>query len=340
MQSTAHRVSLLNKNDRPYNVVISQQFEREHIDSLCKLADMMRNVSETKPGVQFLRSLLSHKRAMIYFTQPSTRTFLSFAAACQIVGMPYNEVRNASVSSESKGESEHDTVKVLSQYFDAIIMRHPKEGFAEDVAHYLDIPIINGGSGKDQHPTQALLDIYTLKRSFGGDLNKKFYTFVGDLKRGRTVRSLAYLLCKYAPVRLEFVAPPELQMEQDILDHLTECNVGYDLYDELTESIIERSDAIYMTRLQDEHDEGGESKSIDYYSYALTRAHQPLFKKHMAILHPLPRRQELDRALDDSPNAKYWEQVKNGMWMRAALLIYVFGVDSQVISYYHDEYMR
>ncbi len=331
MVSTSDRVSRLNRNNRPFHVVISQQFEREDIDNICELSDVMRSISESKEGINFLRSMLSHKRAMLYFTQPSTRTFLSFAAACQIVGMPYNEVRNASVSSEAKGETESDTLKVLSQYFDAIIMRNPSEGFAEESASIIgDIPIINGGSGKDQHPTQALLDIYTLKRSFADGLSNKTYTFVGDLKRGRTVRSLVYLLCKYAPVKLNFVAPDALQIEEDILEHLRKNNVEFEIHGAFLPSVISASDGIYMTRLQDEH---GTHQDIDYYDYALTKDHQQYFKDSLAILHPLPRRKELDRNLDSTPYAKYWEQVKNGMWARAALLIYVFGLESQVYEW-------
>ena len=128
VQSTEHRVSLLNKYDRPFHVILSQQFERTHIDELCNLSDMMRSIAETKKGLEFLQSMLRHKRAMIYFTQPSTRTFLSFVSACQILGIPYIDVRDPQVSSEVKGETEEDTVKVLSQYFDLIVMRHPGDG--------------------------------------------------------------------------------------------------------------------------------------------------------------------------------------------------------------------
>jgi len=158
--STPHRVALLNRNDKPFHVVLAQQFDRDCIEQLCRLSEMIRAVSEDRQGAQFLCTLLRHRRAMLYFIQPSTRTFLSFTAACQILGMPYNEVRNPSTSSEVKGETEEDTIRVLSQYFDLIIMRHPVEGFAERMAHMLNpmartLPLINGGSGKDQHPTQA-----------------------------------------------------------------------------------------------------------------------------------------------------------------------------------------
>ncbi len=351
---TSHRVAVLNRNDKIFHVVLAQQFDRPAIDQLCHLADMIRTIGGARQGTQYLRTLLSHRRAMLYFIQPSTRTFLSFTAACQIVGMPFNEVRDRSTSSEVKGESEEDTIRVLSQYFDLIIMRHPAEGFAEHVAQILNemprtIPVINGGSGKDQHPTQALLDIYTLSRSFAdpqtaGEHNYarnvfagKTIAFVGDLKRGRTVRSLAYLLCRYPGVRLLFVSPPELQIGQDILDYLSRHEIEYEMSQDLRAHIGD-CDAIYMTRLQDEWDVAGESKAIDYQRFSLTYEMAQHFKPNLAILHPLPRRTELDQRLDSLRQAKYWAQVRNGMWMRAALIAAIFNVDIPIRDHYQAYY--
>ncbi len=363
---TARRVASLNRNEKVFHVVLAQQFDRQAIEQLCRTADMIRAIGHAREGAQFLRTLLSHRRAMLYFIQPSTRTFLSFTAACQVVGMPYNEVRDRSTSSEVKGESEDDTIRVLSQYFDLIIMRHPGEGFAEHVAHLLNdmprtIPVINGGSGKDQHPTQALLDIYTLSRSFaaaprpgGGDSKRgserkvagryspdlfvgKTIAFVGDLQRGRTVRSLAYLLCRYPGVRLLFVSPPELQIGEDILEYLRRYDISYETSDDLR-SHIGDCDAVYMTRLQDEWDVAGESKKIDYDRFSLSEDMAKQFKPNMAILHPLPRRHELDQRLDVLPQAKYWDQVRNGMWMRAALIATIFNSDVAIRDHYHDHY--
>ncbi len=355
LKDTARRVAALNRNDRPYHVVLAQQFERDTTEQLCALADMVRSIATTRQGTQFLLTLLGHRRAMLYFIQPSTRTFLSFAASCQVLGMPYNSVRERSTSSEVKGESEDDTIRVLSQYFDLIIMRHPAEGFAEHVANMLSemprtIPVINGGSGKDQHPTQALLDIYTLYRSFANQevarVEQRFMhnvfagktiAFVGDLKRGRTVRSLTYLLCKYPGVRLMFISPPELQLEGDIVSYLDRCGMDYSMADDLPSHIGEL-DAIYMTRLQDEHDVDGESKAIDYYKFSLTIDMAKMFKPSLAILHPLPRRHELDERLDTLPQAKYWDQVRNGMWMRAALIASLFSLDATIRDHYHAYY--
>lgn len=352
---TAHRVAALNRNDKFFHVVLAQQFERSAVEQLCQLADMIRTISASRQGTQFLITLLSHKRAMLYFIQPSTRTFLSFTAACQILGIPYNEVRDRSTSSEVKGESEDDTIRTLSQYFDMIIMRHPREGFAEHVAHMLNvmprpIPLLNAGSGKDQHPTQAMLDIYTLMRSFADPGNTKVehryrgnlfagktVAFVGDLKRGRTVRSLTYLLCRYPGVRLLFVSPPELRIGDDIVEYMQRHHTEFEMADDLPSRITE-CDAVYMTRLQDEHDVAGESKKIDYYRYSLSYDMAGKFKPNLCIMHPLPRRNELDEKLDTLPQAKYWAQVRNGMWMRAALIASIFNVDVAIRDHYQAYY--
>lgn len=352
---TAQRVAALNRNDRPFHSVLAQQFDRQMVEQACQLADMIRSMSDSRQGSQFLRTLLSHRRAMLYFIQPSTRTFLSFTAACQIVGTPYSEVRDRSTSSEVKGESEDDTIRTFSQYFDFIIMRHPLEGFAEHVAQMLNgmprsIPVINAGSGKDQHPTQALLDIYTLYRAFG-EVNAprgeprytknifagKTIAFVGDLKRGRTVRSLTYLLCRYPGVRLVFLSPPELRIGEDILEYVRRHNIEHDFHDDIRASIGEY-DAVYMTRLQDEHDVAGESKKIDYHRYALTYEMAPKFKSNLAIMHPLPRRHEIEERIDTLPQAKYWQQVGNGMWIRAALIATIFNVDTAIRDHYQAYY--
>jgi aspartate carbamoyltransferase catalytic subunit len=353
---TAHRVSALNRHDKPFHLVLAQQLDRPVIEELVQLADMIRSIGGSRQGTQFLRTTLNHRRAMLYFIQPSTRTFLSFTAACQIVGMPHNEVRDRSTSSEVKGESEDDTIRVLSQYFDLIIMRHPAEGFAEHVANLLNamprtIPVINGGSGKDQHPTQALLDIYTLMRSFtenephrGGfgryaqnPFLGKTIAFVGDLKRGRTVRSLTYLLCRYPGARLLFIAPPELQIGDDIKEYVSRHGVEIELSDDIRAKIGD-VDGVYMTRLQDEWDKDGESKAIDFGRFSLTHDMAKSFKPGLVIMHPLPRRHELDQKLDALPQAKYWDQVRNGMWMRAAIIASIFNVDTAIREHYHAYY--
>ena len=162
-------------NERLKHLIFTDQLDTSLLDHLGNLADMIRTYAQTKEGCEFLASQLHHKRAMLYFTQPSTRTFLSFMAACQLLGVTCNEVRNPSVSSEAKGESPFDSIRMFSSYFDIIIVRSVRSNFAECCAYLMNdldefnqrsVPIINGGSGADEHPTQALLDVYTIQRTF------------------------------------------------------------------------------------------------------------------------------------------------------------------------------
>ena len=332
------KAELLTREEREFHVLLAQQFNRQRLEDLGSLATCIRRVSKREDGMTFLRSLLANQRAMLYFSQPSSRTFLSFCAACQILGMKIGEVRDTATSSEFKGESQEDSVRTFSSYFDLIIMRSQTGGLAERVAWLLSntdrpVPIINAGSGKDQHPTQALLDIYTLQRSFErhGGVDNKTIMFVGDLARGRTVRSLAWLLTNYKAMTLLFVAPPELQIGSDILELLDRANVRYELLTDF-EGTIPRADAIYMTRIQDEWDAEGEKGRIDTRRYCFARKHLQVLKEDAVIMHPFPRRAEIDVAVDDDPRAVYWRQMRNGMWIRAALIATIFNKDSLIRS--------
>jgi len=324
----------------PHHVLVAQQFTRERLEKLCALATKIRRISKRRDGANFLRTLLSDKLAMLYFAQPSSRTYLSFAAACHVLGLDTMDVRDSKTSSEVKGESPEDTVRTFSSYADLIVMRHPVGGFAERVAWMLahtnrEIPVINAGSGADQHPTQALLDVYTLARSFEnrGGIDGKHVTFVGDLKRGRTVRSLAWLLTRYSGVKATFVAPPQLQIGRDILDLLDEAGMAYDVVCDF-EAVLPEADAIYMTRIQDEWDVDGESRDIDTSAYAITPENLGLMKPSAIIMHPLPRRNEISSEVDGDPRAMYWRQVRNGMWIRAALILSAFGREGEAEEYY------
>ncbi len=189
---------------RLYHVIDTSGFDRALLDELCELTTRVRNIAKTTAGAQALQALLPHARAMLYFPQPSTRTFLSFNNACHILGIRTSEIRDPATSSEVKGESFDDSIRTFSSYVDVIIMRTPEAGYAARAAAQMDriprpVPIVNAGSGKDQHPTQALLDIYTLGRSFAdrGGIDGKTIAMMGDLKRGRTVRSLCGLMRNY-----------------------------------------------------------------------------------------------------------------------------------------------
>jgi aspartate carbamoyltransferase catalytic subunit len=329
------------QDEREYHVLLAQQFNRQRLEELGALATRIRRIAKSEEGMDFLRQQLRNQRAMLYFSQPSSRTFLSFCAACQILGMHIGEVRDTATSSEFKGESQEDSVRTFSSYFDLIVMRSQTGGLAERMAWMLSnadrpVPIINAGSGKDQHPTQALLDIYTLQRSFErrGSIDGKTVVFVGDLARGRTVRSLAWLLTNYRDVTMLFVAPKELQIGQDILDLLRRTNVTFEVLGDF-ESAIPRGDALYMTRIQDEWDAAkGESGKIDTRRFNFTPAHLRLLKPDAVIMHPFPRRQEIAVDVDSDPRAVYWRQMRNGMWIRSALIASIFRKDGLIGEYY------
>ena len=335
------KVPLLARPDgMPFHTLFAQQFGRPQLDRLCDLATKIRFIAKSREGMDFLQGLLSHKRAMIYFTQPSSRTFLSFLSACQILGIRTGEVRDAAVSSEFKGESREDSIRTFSSYFDLIVMRTQEKGLAEHMAWALShsdrpIPIVNAGSGKDQHPTQALLDIYTLNRSFekSGGLRDRTVMYVGDLARGRTVRSLSNLLTNYENIRHVFVAPEPLQIGADILEMLRARGAEYIVTDDMRRYLPE-VDAVYMTRIQDEWDTTkGESARIDTSRFKIGPAEMALMGPHAVLMHPLPRRDEISVECDSDPRAKYWRQMRNGMWVRTALIAATFDCDDMVLAW-------
>jgi aspartate carbamoyltransferase catalytic subunit len=329
--------------NKPLHVLSSEQFDRKSLDHICELTNTIRKYDKTREGLLYLQSLLPHKRAMLYFSQPSTRTFLSFQSACQVLGIKPNEIRDSATSSELKGESIEDSLRTFSSYVDLVIMRTAIPGLCDRIAKTLDntprpVPIINAGSGPDQHPTQAILDIYTLNRSFdkAGGIEGKTIMMVGDVKRGRTVRSLSLLLTNYRNVRLIFSSPEAYKIEDDLRQKLRQQDVDFE---ETTafESALSSADAVYMTRIQDEYDlkkmspSDKESQKKIYKSYHLRNNHLKLLKPKCVIMHPLPRRDELDPLIDGDPRAKYWRQERNGMWTRAALMTMVLGVDHQIL---------
>lgn len=339
-QPIEQKLPLFHKNGAIYDVLYAQQFVKPDLEELFRLADRIRAISKTRSGMRFLGTMLDDKRAMLFFAQPSTRTFLSFQNACHILGMKTSEIRDSSTSSEVKGESAEDMIRMFSSYVDIIIIRHYTEGFAEKAAWVLNshagrsVPVINGGSGKDQHPTQALLDMYTLERAFKnvGGISGKKIAMVGDLKRGRTVRSLCQLLSLYEGVEFFFVAPEAFAMRDDILEGLKAKDIKYTLTEDF-KGIIPKVDAIYSTRLQDEHDTQQESSYINYDLFSFKTEHLAILQKHAAILHPLPRRNEIEVGVDKDQRALYWEQARNGMWIRMALILKLFGRENEAYEF-------
>ena len=371
------------REGRLKHCIFADQLNRPLIEKLCFIADMIRMLSRTKEGSDKLRELLSHKRAMLYFTQPSTRTFLSFMAACQILGVTCNEVRDPSVSSEVKKESPMDSIRMFSSYFDFIIMRSNVSRFAECCAYQMNelamnsmrsVPIVNGGAGSDEHPTQALLDMYTIERTFQFDhkehaahsrfidLRRKYpnltlgpdnktYLFCGDLGRGRTVRSLVTVLKNYKDVRVFFVSPDDetLRMDADIRDELLQKGVEVHEFESLDASldgqpILSLVDCLYMTRIQKEHDTPEiaarySALDLSQFKLSLDRVHQ--MKDYAPILHPFPRdseEAEIPTDVDKDSRAMYFRQARNGMWARAALLLHISDSVDHLHSLYKEFY--
>ncbi len=363
------------RQERLTHVIFAQQFDREMLDHLCSTASMIRQISRHRQGQDFLSGLLSHKRAMLYFTQASTRTFLSFMAACQILGMTCNEIRDPTTSSEFKGESPLDSMRMFSSYFDVVIMRSNMAKFAESCAYLMNeleaqgrrsVPVVNAGSGADEHPTQALLDIYTIQRSFEftsqkdnarnsrfdqlrrryPDLNKglanKTYGFCGDVGRGRTVRSLTTLLALWEGVKFKFIYPDydKLAPYQDMLARLEETGVHIEHAHSLPE-VIDQLDMLYMTRIQHEHDTEADQQffeTFDATQFTLSTDLLPKMKEYCPILHPFPRNHEIPFDIDSDPRAMYFRQARNGMWIRAALLAHLFDVDGKIGAHYQKNY--
>lgn len=316
-----------------FHLIDPNGIDRALLDDLCALTTRVRTLAKHPDGARFLLGLLPDRRAMLYFVQPSTRTFLSFNNACHILGIRTSEIRDASTSSEVKGESFEDSIRTFSSYVDVIVMRTPEAGQAARAASLMNriprpVPIINAGSGRDHHPTQALLDIYTLERSFEdrGGIDGKVIGMMGDLRRGRTVRSLCHLLQNYTGVRVVFIAPPQYAMGDDVKAHLRNSGIPY-VDDARLADVIGDLDALYVTRMQTEWDTDGDATRIDYADYGVGPANVSHLKPDAVIMHPLPRGPEIHPSVDDDPRAMYWRQERNGMWMRVAILLKIFQAD-------------
>ena len=325
----------------PFHVLFAQQFDRPFLDAIFALTDKIRLTHKTAEGAAYLRSLLADRHALNLFAQPSTRTFLSFQVAEQNLGMLTQDIRDVSTSSQAKGETLQNTIRTFSSYVDLIVMRHPDKGACELAAWEMNmaerrIPVFNGGSGRDQHPTQALLDTYTIHRSVG-EIDGKTIVMVGDLARGRTVRSLSYLLRNYHDVNIIFVAPERFRIGDDIKEFLDRHNMPFREADDLRE-VLGEADAVYMTRIQWEwdSDEGLSPKEGQSDPrYVFTADCLDRMKPKSCLMHPLPKINEIDPKLDyvDDPRLVYWRQERNGMWVRASLIARAFGLSDAIMGY-------
>jgi aspartate carbamoyltransferase catalytic subunit len=266
--------------------------------------------------------LLKGKILANLFYEPSTRTSSSFTAAMERLGgsvIPINEVKYSSVS---KGESLPDTVRTLERYADVIVLRHPEVGASALAAQYASKPIINAGDGVGEHPTQALLDLFTIREELGV-VDGLTVTMVGDLKYGRTVHSLSRLLSLF-DVRLNFVSPEILQMPEGIVEELAEAKTPVAVHDGL-DGVIGDTDVLYVTRVQKERFESEADYEAVKGAYVITPDTLRAAKERMIVMHPLPRVTEIAMEVDDDPRAAYFRQMEYGMYVRMALLAMVLG---------------
>ena len=293
----------------------SQQFTRELLEILFGQADLFEQASSLGNINHF-----PNKTMAALFYEPSTRTRLSFEAAMLRLGGKVMGTESARrFSSALKGESLEDTIRVIGNYADVIVLRHDKEGGAERAAKVSSVPIINAGDGPGQHPTQALLDLYTIKRELGG-IDGMHVALIGDLARGRAVRSLAYLLSKYAVAKIYFVAPPSAQIAPDILAHLGEHGIDYELTSKL-DQIVPLVDVVYQTRIQQERYTDPEVLAqIKHGRYIITNTTLATMKPNAIVMHPLPRNDEIATEVDSDPRAAYFRQARNGLFVRMAVL--------------------
>jgi len=257
------------------------------------------------------------------FFEPSTRTRLSFESAVNRLGGRVIGFSDSSSSSTQKGESLRDTILTVGNYSDLIVMRHPREGAARFASEVSKVPIINAGDGANQHPTQCLLDLYSIRKT-QGTLNNLNIAFVGDLKYGRTVHSLVMAMCNFNAT-FHLVSPVELKLPSVVKDSIKSNNLEYHQYTEL-EDVIPTADIIYMTRIQRERFSDPMEYEKVKNSYILKNKMLANSKPNLKILHPLPRVNEINEDVDSNPKAYYFEQALNGVYVREALMASILGV--------------
>jgi aspartate carbamoyltransferase catalytic subunit len=300
-------------SSRLRHIIESQQFSR-HI-----LEDLFARAEEIKREPHHFMGRLAGQVMAALFYEPSTRTRLSFEAAMLRLGGQAMGTDNArEFSSAAKGETLEDTIRIVSGYADVIVLRHNEEGAASRAAAVSSVPIINAGDGPGQHPTQALLDLYTIRTELG-KIDGVKVAMVGDLANGRTVRSLAYLLSKFKDIKMWFVAPPQVAMRDDLKAHLDEHQVPWVETQDL-DSVLPEVDVVYQTRIQKERFSDPDAYNAVKGIYRIDKGSLALMRKYAVLMHPLPRVDEIAPEVDDDPRAAYFRQARNGLHIRMALL--------------------
>lgn len=291
---------------------------KKDYDRVLELAEKF----EKKPRQRILKDFV----ISTLFFEPSTRTRLSFESAASYLGANIIGFTDASTSSVKKGESLKDTILTVSSYSDLIVMRHPKEGSARYASEVSPVPVINAGDGANQHPTQCLLDLYSIKKT-QKKLDGLQIAFVGDLKYGRTVHSLVQALTNYKTT-FHLVSPPELKLPSSVKQYIKDAKLEYFQYDEMDE-VIPQVDVLYMTRIQQERF----SDPVEYERvknvFILKNEMLGNSKRTLRVMHPLPRVNEITTDVDSNPKAYYFQQAKNGVFVRQALLSLILNVQPE-----------
>ena len=300
---------------RLFHVIEAQQFDKDLLSEIFALTKEMEEVVS-----RYGSNILNRRIMATLFYEPSTRTRLSFEAAMRRLGGGVVTTESArEFSSAAKGETLEDTIRIVEGYSDVIVLRHFESGSAKRAADVASVPILSAGDGQGQHPTQALLDVYTIQKEIGR-LDGIKLAMVGDLANGRTVRSLAYLMTKYDDVQLYFVAPDVVRMKDDIKEYLTRNGVMFEEQKDLM-SVVREVDVVYQTRIQRER---FGDRTEDYEKargrYVIDSKVMAALPRHARVLHPLPRVDEIDPKVDADPRAAYFRQAHNGLYIRMALL--------------------
>ena len=293
------------------DIISIRDFSKKDIQRILKLSEKMEPIARSLE----IRNALEGKLLGNLFYEPSTRTRLSFEAAMQRLGGGVIGFAEAGVSSATKGENLTDTVRIVAEYTDALVIRHNMEGTARFVADKVDVPVINAGDGAGQHPTQTLLDLYTMKRIFGR-IEDLHVALVGDLKYGRTVHSLAYALAMF-DVKMSFVSPLELRMPREVLHDLSNSGVYVNETEDIHE-VLDYVDVLYVTRIQKERFPDPAEYAKIKGAYLINS--QLLKGSQTIVMHPLPRIDEISHDVDNTPYGKYFQQAFYGVPVRMALL--------------------
>ena len=322
------------------HILSINQFQREDVDRVFSVADKMEPYALRKRVTRVLEGAILGNM----FFEASTRTRVSFGSAFNLLGGEVRETAGFENSALVKGESLQDTARVLSGFSDVICMRHPEAGSVADFAAASRVPVLNGGDGANEHPTQALLDLYTIRKEMsdkGRDIDGLSVAMIGDLRHGRTVHSLSKLLLLYNDIRVVLISPKELTLPDSIIESMRAAGVDVTVSHELTQSIAD-VDIAYSTRIQEERFSSKQEADLYRGKFRLNQAiYTQYCQPNTVFMHPLPRdsrkdANELDSDLDDNPNLAIFRQTDNGVLVRMALFALVLDVADKVDDFSHD----